>query len=604
MVPELAEYRPPTSLAPRIDYGSRPRMGTRTITANRGKVIQCGTDLSGIGSVQSPKPHGPSKPSSQTTKKLWTPTEVQNNCQTKVLSPRMPSDPKQPKRVTACDRCHSMKERCVYDLTSNTHSHPSCSRCTKLARPCTTSRQRPPVGRRRKPEAATIRPQPGQEFVWRTSSPPRHPPNQPPNFELHHQPTNHLLARRSSAEISLLHALFDKNRPTTEHNFMNCFILGPSFADAEIKGLATMLSAFPEATDALLSGMLACSGRFFALVGGPGPKGSVGEPIVVGKRLQEGEDLYRYSAKAVKELRERGGEMGNGRGGVMDLLLPMVLALGIITFDLLDSGMHAHGICRFALGLIGSSAEAVRADELDRHLLPLIHMDTLNCLVRRHIPLYRLRPVDVEGGVDRYIGRCVPLFSLLYEVCCVSWKLNTHANGRESMDEDYGELAKVEAAVRDWTPELSDEDVGAISLTPREIQVVNTQASVHKRAILLFLHRLRFPFGDEDDAAIYMAAPILDDIASLYPVQKGEQALVQFEYRLALPFLIAVAELQDPVQRTRALHLLDCIMWRRIYHNAARFLEGFISHIWESRDRGWKGHWVDLADDGPPFILF
>jgi hypothetical protein len=390
---------------------------------------------------------------------------------------------------------------------------------------------------------------------------------------------------------------------------MNCFVIGPSFVGAEIRGLATMLGAFPEAADALLSGMLACSGRFFALVGSPRPERSLGEAREMTGHLQDSEDLYRYSAKAVKELRERGGEMGNDRRGGMDLLLAMVLALGIITFDLLDSGMHAHGICRFALGLIGGSDgdSAMRMGELERHMLPLIHMDTLNCLVRRQIPLYRLRIAEGDGGVDRYIGRCVPLFSLLYDVCCVSRKLGMRraddVDG-EGRQEGSDELAKVEAAVRDWTPESTEQGIGAAWLTLREIQVINTQASVHKRAILLFVHRLRCPFGDEDDPAIHMAAPILDDIASLYSAQQGGQAPVQFEYRLALPFLIAVAELQDPVQRARALDLLDCIMWKRIYHKAARLLEGFIFHIWEARDRGWRGHWVDLADDGPPFILF
>lgn len=77
-----------------------------------------------------------------------------------------------------------------------------------------------------------------------------------------------------------------------------------------------------------------------------------------------------------------------------------------------------------------------------------------------------------------------------------------------------------------------------------------------------------------------------------------------FEYRMALPFLIAVAELQDPVQKARALKLLDLIMWKRMYYKAAGLLARFIFHVWEARDHGWSGQWVDLTEDGPPFVLF
>ncbi|KAK4448862.1 hypothetical protein QBC34DRAFT_100438 [Podospora aff. communis PSN243] len=482
----------------------------------------------------------------------------------------MPLDQKPPRRTTACDRCHSMKEKCVYD------SNLTCTRCAKAARPCTNSRRKRPTGRRRKTDSTPMLPQPGQEFVWRTST----PDLQPTPLSQQLIPTNHILARRSSAEITLLHAIFDKNRPstsTTRNNFMNCFILGPSFADAEVRGLATTLSVFPEAADALLSGMLACSGRFFALVGKKG----------------EDAELYRYSAKAVRELRER-GEM-TAKRGAMELLLAMVLALGIITFDLLDEGRHAHEICRFALGLVGTADIGGEiGSELQKQMLPLVHMDTLNCLVRREVPLYRLRLVK---GVDRYIGSCGGLFSLLYDVCCVSWKLGGNGTRRH---EGHEELERLEEAVREWTPESLEVE----SLTAREIEVISTQASVHKGAVLLFLHRLRFPFGTEDDAAIHMAAPILDDVASLYSVRKGEQQSMQYDYRVALPFFIAATELQDPVQRAQALDLLDCIMWKRIYHKAARRLEGALFHVWDARDNGWTGHWVDLADEGPPFILF
>jgi len=488
---------------------------------------------------------------------------------------------------TACDRCHSMKEKCVYELIALDHQKPVCSRCAKLARPCITSRKKQTTGRRRKTDATSVLPRACQEFVWCTgtqsSPPPRLAQADPASG-----PSNLMLAHRSSAELSLLQALFDKNRPT---NFMDRFVLGPSFAEAELKGLCGMLVTFPEVAESLLSGLLACSRRFFALV--EEPTSSNSEP------KKEGEE-YKYSANAVKELRKRGEGNEKRRDG-MDLLLPMVIALGVITFDLLDSGLHAHSICRYALGLASSSSsspsslETGRSVGLESQVLPLIHMDTCNCLVRRQVPLYQLKSAQ---KVDRYIGLCGPLFSLLYDVCCVSRKLRPDGTGRP---EDYEELGRVETVVRDWKPELSEEDVAR--LTPKEIYGITTQAFVHQKAILLFIHRLRFSFGVEDDVAAHMAASVLDDIRRLCCPREGEESL-PFEYRMSLPFLIAAAELQDTVQRAQALGLLGWIMWKRMYHKVGGLLERFVFHIWEARDRGWRGYWVDLADDGPPFVLF
>ena len=90
-------------------------------------------------------------------------------------------------------------------------------------------------------------------------------------------------------------------------------------------------------------------------------------------------------------------------------------------------------------------------------MLPLIHLDMCNCLVRRQIPLYQLRPMErkPEGrtGVDRHIGLCVPLFSLLYDVCCVSqniWKLSMYYSMDElAREETDRELLRLESAVRD-----------------------------------------------------------------------------------------------------------------------------------------------------------
>jgi hypothetical protein len=67
------------------------------------------------------------------------------------------------RRRLACDRCHALKEKCI--SPSNTAAS-ACERCSRLGTQCVTSRRTNEVGRPRKPETASTRPQAGAEFVW------------------------------------------------------------------------------------------------------------------------------------------------------------------------------------------------------------------------------------------------------------------------------------------------------------------------------------------------------------------------------------------------------------------------------------------------------
>jgi len=102
-----------------------------------------------------------------------------------------------------------------------------------------------------------------------------------------------------------------------------------------------MLNTFLEAAEALFSRLLAYSRRFFSL--------AEEEIATGGRRVTKDGEEHRYSAKAVKELRERGkgGNFEGQRKLAMDLTLAMLLALGIVTFDLLNSRLHAYPICRY-----------------------------------------------------------------------------------------------------------------------------------------------------------------------------------------------------------------------------------------------------------------
>ena len=75
---------------------------------------------------------------------------------------RLASRHDHPRRL-ACDRCHSLKEKCIFN--EDVHQA-SCLRCSRLNKPCATSRTRHGGGRPRKAVTTPTQPQAGAEFVW------------------------------------------------------------------------------------------------------------------------------------------------------------------------------------------------------------------------------------------------------------------------------------------------------------------------------------------------------------------------------------------------------------------------------------------------------
>jgi hypothetical protein len=458
--------------------------------------------------------------------------------------------------------------------------------------------------------------------------------------------------------MRLLQAMFDRERPS----FMCCFVIGPSFAEAALMGLLATLAQFPEAADALLSGFLACSRRVFSLIETGTSTGTTGSTSSAQHQAGPGmitsttttssssstaslkrslsasaEADYAYSAKAVKALRDRSTSSSSMAddscqatkpNNNMDQVLTMVLGLGVLTFDLLDLGLNAHSICRCTLGLIGPGYPM----DAQEKALPLIYMDTCNCLVRRQVPVHRLGTGEM-GRVDRYIGLCLSLLPIMYDLCCItstyhgqSYTNSGRGETRQGQGDDVRKslLDVLEKTVREWKPPLARmaDTTAKLKLTQREVQVIATQAAVYRSAILLFIRRLRLTFAAEEDdmEANFMASSILDDIRSLYRSSsnsstgsvsaslRGEGWMRDetwlFEYRMGLPFLIAAVELQNKTQRAQALELLQWVVCKRMYPQVGDRLRQFILFVWEARDHGFGGHWIDLTAHGPQFVLF
>ncbi|KAF2179441.1 hypothetical protein K469DRAFT_596065 [Zopfia rhizophila CBS 207.26] len=395
-----------------------------------------------------------------------------------------------------------------------------------------------------------------------------------------------------------------------KQTFIHRFILGPSFADTIMRGLATSLFSSP---DLLLNVYLACSGRFASTI----------KLYLVGHNA----DIdYTNSARAVQALRTTGSRIPLQEA---DLITAVVLGLGIITFDLLASGLHAHSICRFTIGLAEHFYQSEQSEnighrgsipELDFNLSPLLFMDTVNCIVRRQVPVFRFQPQD-EEVVDRYIGICSSLLPYLFDICSISHKLAASSTAERDSDVAIGSAIKerlhtVEYAILSWKPSIPNSF--AVSSTAQELEVIKTQARVHQCVALLVIHRLQFPNGVQDDMARELSTMILANIANIY---RGTQTAatgrsgvadefdhskngVTFEYRLGFAFLVAAVEVRDPQERNEVLGQVPVVVCSKMYPNVSEMLGQFLVYIWQAQDRNRSAYWFDMVSDGPPFVLF
>ena len=394
----------------------------------------------------------------------------------------------------------------------------------------------------------------------------------------------------------LLDAMFDKR------GFMCHFVVGERFADETLSQLLLSLYSAPET---LSSAFVACSGKIFSR-------------IDIGFTERDASLDYANSAKAVRALR-KASIQDPLRGA--DLILAVTLGLGVVTFDLLDGGLHAHSVCQFTLRLVESvryaelpvSSMLSTSRELYASLIPLVFLDTCNCIVRRELPVVKL-PALGANFVDRYVGICVPLLPHMYDICYLNNQLYAHEATSVSADlACFANRKKLEekvlgtyATILSWEPVVPD-SFASLS-TPREMETLVAQAEVFRYAMLLILHRIRFAFGTHDDVARALSAAIMRNIARIYRHSTSSEncnATVEpYEYRLGLPFLVASIELDDVDERRSAMQRAQIVVSGQLYPHISEMLTRFLLYIWEIRDVGCRDHWFDLVSGGPLFVLF
>ncbi|KAJ6437727.1 putative Zn(II)2Cys6 transcription factor [Purpureocillium lavendulum] len=445
-------------------------------------------------------------------------------------------------RKRPCDRCHSLKERCRW---ADVDAH-ECERCSRLQFQCKTNRPVARAGRRPRlaagnrmslrrtslpgrprtpssaelsslsplsplsPSSAPSPPPPPR----RRPPPPRQAPlaatGQVPDDETAPQEAlvvgNGITARQ---HVQIRHVPQFPELSRLEMHFLDVmlhkqievdkYLIGPSFRDQHLQAFATHLAAgMPLLKDAFI----ACASLL------------VGNQDL--RRLAHGQQIgYRRAAAAIGSLRVSRIDRAD------DLSMVLILGVAVVTFALHHSGPPL-ALCSFILGIAKAMYERDRAlpqrmgPDCAAFLVCLLGTEMEECLVRCRTPTLRVHEGDMDHLVDRFIGISAPLLTYFYDLCALGHQIRRsgcRALGNAPANALLDDLTTVEAKLTDWRPTISADILATYS--DMEANMMMAQAKVLRLTALLVAHRLRHPFGHQDEHALTMSRAVLQELSAV-----------------------------------------------------------------------------------------
>ncbi|KAJ5679051.1 hypothetical protein N7462_007295 [Penicillium macrosclerotiorum] len=502
--------------------------------------------------------------------------------------------------LKACDRCYASKEKCTFAGNDQ-----QCTRCRRLKIACSTSRRNRRIGRR---PAAKAFPH-GEMQVWSVDSqqqiqtqqplpqpPPRRSQSVSSSSTSIHRPLSERSKSRSPSSSDSLEEL-----PSPDSNDM--VIMAPERLLASPTTLKT-------ASDALRTVM---DPEKFAVIHMPFMLGSSFIPEsqktvftilrLSAPTLTEGYLAFlglmtRYQRSLV--MRQDEPDMCKAAKGLQklrsvkisqdyDAACTLFLGQTMYVFNVLTApdSSTAHSIVRSALMSTKQwLPRLIHFPIMDTIIMTPMLIDTVECLVRREVPIIRLPHTD-RMIVDRYAGICASLLPLLYDLCECShtMKRGVLDVGVESPSGIYDRLADIEQTIIDWKP--PDNPQLILKHGQYELLAMTTQASVYRLAGLLIIHRLRYPLGVEDDAARELANAIFSHMSFFEKSAAKETSALP----VVFPLTLAMIEIEGPGEE-----LWEKLSLFAVQSMSATRLQGFIKQIRASRDSGYEGVWFDLVE--------
>ncbi|EIT81916.1 hypothetical protein AO1008_11272 [Aspergillus oryzae 100-8] len=140
-----------------------------------------------------------------------------------------------------------------------------------------------------------------------------------------------------------------------------------------------------------------------------------------------------------------------------------------------------------------------------RELLCLVFLDITESLFRARIPIIEYRVRD-PYLINHHAGLCGSPLPILYRVCLLGAAIRK--GSQHPVSHNCFDILREEIVA--FAPSVSAATAGRFS--EEEMLLLLTQANLHRNAALLILHRLRFPFGDQDDDAEFLSQTIIREM--------------------------------------------------------------------------------------------
>lgn len=272
-----------------------------------------------------------------------------------------------------------------------------------------------------------------------------------------------------------------------------------------------------------------------------------------------------------------------------DAACALFLGQTMYVFNVLtaDDSSTAHSIVRSSLMSTKQwIPRLIHFPVMDTIIMSPLLIDTVECLVRREVPIIRLPHTD-RIIIDRYAGLCASLLRHLYDLCECS-----HALKRDVLDVEsdvhrglYERLAEVEQAIMHWEPPTSPQLF--TDLREHEVLAMVTQAKVYRLAGLLVIHRLRYPLGVEDEAAQQLANGIFAEMFHFATTAAKMITAVP----VVFPLTMAMIEIEGPGEE-----LWDQLSSFTVQSTSAQRLQGFVRQVRAARNSGYGGLWFELVE--------
>ncbi|OHW97907.1 zn 2cys6 transcription factor [Colletotrichum incanum] len=377
-------------------------------------------------------------------------------------------------------------------------------------------------------------------------------------------PYGSTLSRLDTVERNSLSRLLHKS------NFMQYFI-GPTFVDSmQLDMTVHLFSMFDQGKDAYI----AMYSAFAATMG-----------LETGEYDPEA-NLHR-GAMAVEQLRSCPLPTLK-----REELLPWAgLGLGIVYFSNMALGTSAAPVRRYVLSHVRHLLGTAQISSTRTHYI-LVYMtavDINECLMQRELPVCGIAPPE-EGHVDAYVGVCMPLLQHLYELCRISY----HLYHEVDVEEQTLALDVLDKEIEAWQPVIPPDFTNRF--TTSEVIHMLAQSRIYKTAAMLFIHRLRYKFGEKDEMASAMSKSIISDLKMTLMVSKDTIRCVSF------PYMLAAIEAKDAAEKETALEAMKSLTdaFNTRYKVS---MEAFLNAVWDKRDANPGMSWLDMMPDLPPISV-